>query len=447
MSRLPYFLHTNKKWIVMGLAMGLPFVAILLHPISFHYDDMQDFLRWSKAWELNWRNIYLDCTVCTYPFLGTFFSGGVLSLLDFEKTRHVVRAFHIFLAVIDALNVIITYLILKELDVEKAPLWAGVIGLLPSSWLGASYWGQIDGIGQLIIFVVILYTIRFNKKADVDRTKYSVYLIVSGLLLACLLLIKQLVLFSMICLGAMVITNILMHSRSLKALLTSLSIFGMSFFCPLFLIDTVLVLPAPYFSHIQYVLEIGSRIGDVVSSYGFNVWVLFYKDTMVSSHTPIFTLGNLEFSPFLIGIILFLLVNFLFLLFLFKYFHPIYKTGVRFLSKSDILLWVFQLSFLNLSFNIFLAGTHERYLYHFYPFIIIAFLGNSLISRKGLFVLLAGAVLYGSFLFGYLSELNSLFDGYPYYFMAIFHFFLFVYLAVVANRHFLDRSVHSQVNV
>lgn len=442
MSYVTNLFQTYKKWIVMGVAIVLPFFAILIYPAYFHPDDMQDFLRWSKAWELNWRNIYLECNICTYPFLGTFFSGGIISLFDFEKTRHIVRVFHVYLAIIDALNIIAIYFILKELDVENSPFWAGLIGLLPSSWIGTSYWGQIDGIGQLIIFILIFHSIMFNKKAELNNIKYGVYLIISGILLACLLLTKQLVLFSLVCLGAMIFTNIFLFSRGLRSFLISLSIFGISFFLPIVFVDLILLrMPVSYASHIQYTFEVGSRIGNVISYFGFNVWVLFYKDTLVSSHTPLFNLGGLAVSPFLIGIFLFLLINFIFLFFVFGYFYPLYKDGVRFFRKSDILLWLFQISFLNLSFNLFLTGTHERYLYHFYPFIIIAFLGNLRARFKELVILVVGALIYGAFLYGYLSDLNTLFGRSPFYVMATFHFVLFVYLAVIANKYFFHHNM------
>ena len=256
---------------------------------------------------------------------------------------------------------------------------------------------------------------------------YQIFLISSGILLACLLLTKQLVIFSLLCLGAMVLTNIFLRSRGLKSILISLFAFFISFIAPVAFADLILEVPRPYVSHIQYILEIGGRIGDIISSYGFNMWIFFYKDTLVSSHTPLFDFApflTVGVTPYSAGIWLFVLSNTIFLISLLRYFYELYKSEVRFFRKSDILLWIFQLSFLNLSFNIFLTGTHERYLYHFYPFIIISFLGSSLSNRKELYILITGAFLYGSFLFGYLS--NMLLGRFPFYAMAVFHFLLFV---------------------
>lgn len=430
----------RQGWIVMLLAMLLPVAAILFYPTYFQPDDMQDFIRWGKSWETNWRSIYLDCTLCAYPFLGTFFSGGVISFLDFEKVRHVVRAFHGYLALIDALNVLIMYFILRKIEVKNSAFWAGVIGLLPSSWVGTSYWGQIDGLGQCLILMIFLNTIVFNKSVDLSTAKYRLYLIFSGLLLSCLLLTKQLVLFSLISLGGMILANVILRSRGGIDSLFSLVILAFSFFLPIFIIDTVVQIPPPYSSHLFYVFEIGSRIADVVSSYGFNIWILFYPDTLVSSHIPLLD-SSIEISPFTLGLSAFLTINLIMFISMFRYFVQKYKSKERFFQKSDILLWLFHLSFVNLSFNIFLTGTHERYLYHFYPFILMAFLGASVVRRHYMiYVLLFGAFFYGAFLYGYLSNLNSLFQRLPFYAMAIFHGLLLLYLVITIKKNFLPRN-------
>lgn len=80
--------------------------------------------------------------------------------------------------------------------------------------------------------------------------------------------------------------------------------------------------------------------------------------------------------------------------------------GMQTFNTGHMISALFYFSLVNLTFNLALTGTHERYLYHFYPFILMACLGwlgsSRFIHRALLISLFAGALFYGAYLFFYL---------------------------------------------
>lgn len=78
------------------------------------------------------------------------------------------------------------------------------------------------------------------------------------------------------------------------------------------------------------------------------------------------------------------------------------------------------------------TGTHERYLYYFYSFIIIACLAlmpySRFFNKITLTVLLSGALIYGVYLFVYLSGIVRVVDYLPIRIIATFHLGIFIYL-------------------
>ncbi len=433
------WLKKNKNSMVMFAGMVFPVFVLLTYPKYYQPDDIDAFLHWSKAWALGWRDIYINCPGCNYPFLGMFFSGGMVHFLGIINYDQMISGFRYYLTAIDLLNVVAVYFLLKKLGNSNPAFWAGLIGLLPSSFIGTSYWGQVDGLGQLIMMVIFIWVAFYNLHTKQRPFSFRVYVIVLGLLLSCVLLTKQLVMFSMISLGLLVSVNILLNSNKWMDVFTDAFLFLLAFFLPILFVDLTVSLDPPYISHLQYILATGSSHGDVISSYGFNVWSLFVQDPLVSSHEPLklFTSSVVEFGivPFSTGIGLFLFVNvFLFVLML-VYFRRKYLAGQRRFGVEDLIFWLLHLGLVNLAFNLFLSGTHERYLYHFYPFVISAFLTMSFINKRSLIILLAGAVFYGCFLFGYLSALNQIFGRLMFNGMAVFHLLLFAFIVRIFLQH------------
>jgi hypothetical protein len=441
MTKLRSFVKNYRDQLVFAAGMLFPAFAILVYPWIHQPDDLEAFYRWSLIWQQGWDAIYVNCQSCNYPILGMFFSAGMTRMIGITEQTQMVWGFRYYLAFVDLLTVLALYSLLKKLGNERPAFWAGIIGLLPSSWMGASYWGQIDGVGQLLILVVFVWVAHFNLQSEVRDGQKRIYVIVLGVLLACLLMTKQLVLFSLISLGLMAIVNITLVSRTWGERLFLSILFSISLALPILAFDFTLTLPPPYVSHLHYVLATGSSHGDVVASYGFNVWSLFLDNPFVPSSEPltisIFGLPLFTVVPFTAGMALFLF-TLLLLAFAAAYYHR--KTifiGNRFFGKQDLVFWLLHLGLVNLAFNLWLSGAHERYLFHFYPFVIAALLSLPC-TTKNLSPILAGAVFYGVFLFGYLTGLNEwvgrlMFNG-----MAVFHLVLLVYLSRVFIRHLRD---------
>lgn len=434
------------QWLILASAIALPFFIIRIFPTLHHVYDLSIFRTWADAWGWGWQGIYINCKSCNYPILGTAFSGGLFSSIDFKNELRVINRFRYYLAMVDALNVLMMYWIFSRLKIQNAPLWAGVIGLLPSTWISSSVWGQIDGIGQFLILLFYILLIEFNM-IYLKGLTYYLFLAGAGSLLALMLLTKQLIYFSMAALGLVMLVNIFWISQKPKHIIFSLlTVFG-AFITPVLIFDSLLFLKPPYISHLQYVLATGSQHGDQISSLGLNIWVFFYSDFFASSHQTL-QIGSLSLaplSPFSVGIGMFLLLNIMFFVLFLKDLRRYATSGHNLLNTNQLISIFLYFSFVNLSFNLMLTGTHERYLYHFYPFILIACLGmlprSRIFDRATLIVLFAGSLSYGGFLFiyliGWIEQTNySIIRG-----AAAIHLALFCYLLFLWYRNSTSRNV------
>ncbi|MBL8063091.1 MAG: hypothetical protein JNK32_08745 [Anaerolineales bacterium] len=396
------------QWFVLLLAILLPFFIIRFFPKFHHSYDLRIFREWSEPWQEDWRSIYVNCETCNYPFVGTFLSGGVMSAFDYKNVARVINRFRYYLAVVDGLNVLALWFILTRLHVKNAPFWAGVIGLLPTSWIGSSVWGQIDGMGQSLILLFFILMIWFNAKPRGNGAHY-LFFAASGLLLSLMLLTKQLIYFSIGAVGLILLAGMFLYPRPAKVTFISILTAGAAFLLPVMLIDSFLRLKPPYFSHLQYVLATGSQHGDIISSLGFNIWVFFTKDLLGSSHLPL-QIGGITLqavSPYSVGMFLFFAVNIALFFLFFRDLHKSAVTGSQNFNISQLLSALVYFSMVNLTFNLTLTGTHERYLYHFYPFILMACLGlmqrSRFFNKPLLTALFGGALFYSSFLYYYLA--------------------------------------------
>lgn len=424
------------QWLVMLSAMILPFFIIRTFSEFYHTSDVDDLWRWSQAWKTDWHDIYINCERCNYPFVGTLLSGGVISLIDIENFDHLANRFRYYLAAIDAMNVLLVWFILQRLQVKRAPLWAGIIGLLPSSWLGSSVWGQIDGIGQFLILSFFLLLIWFNQEMPSTR-RFFLFALVSGFLLSLMLLTKQLIYFSIFALGLIFLATLLKTAHKPREVFSSLLVAAGAFILPVILVDLNLNLKPPYVSHLQYILATGSAHGNVIAYTGFNLWVFFFTDMLGSSQLPL--LPGLSFlTPQSVGIFLFLLIN--------VFLAIAFARQLRKVSPLDAsrIVWMSLIYFalVNLSFNLTLTGTHERYLYHFYPFILVACLA-AFANRTILAALFSGSLIYGAFLFGYLTGFVRANSVEILRVVGIVHIALFIFLVLKITRDFSSQAYNS----
>lgn len=421
------------QWFVLLLAILLPFFIIRFFPKFHHSYDLRIFSEWSEPWQEDWRSIYVNCETCNYPFVGTFLSGGMMSTFDYKNVARVINRFRYYLAVVDGLNMLALWFILTRLHVKNAPLWAGVIGLLPTSWIGSSVWGQIDGMGQFLILLFFCLMIVFNAKPR-PAWQAFLYFPLAAFLLALMLLTKQLIYFSMGALGLILLVNIMRLSRNVQSFLLYTVPAAVAFLLPILLVDAALQLKPSYVSHLQYILATGSQHGDTISSLGFNIWVFFTNDLLGSSRLPLQVgiISLAPISPYYAGLSLFVVLNIMLFIIFLRDLRRQNSLGIQTLNTGHMISALFYFSLVNLTFNLTLTGTHERYLYHFYPFILMACLGwlgsSRFINRTLLISLFAGALFYGAYLFFYLYGMLRPTNQPMIQFAAVVHLSLYVYL-------------------
>ncbi|MEZ5007305.1 MAG: hypothetical protein R2728_01640 [Chitinophagales bacterium] len=396
------------------LILGALFSIILrlLFPEIYHHYDVAAFIDWAGKTE-HFKNLYNTDCFCNYPVVGLLTSAGIVKLFNFN-----IQAFLYFLSFIDLLNVLIIYWILKQLNVNRAGLWAGIIGLLPSTWAGGGFWGQIDNVGQLILLLILSFVIHYNRSKKVKPRTFLLYIAIVGVLFSLAFLTKQLLLFPLMPLSFLVLATILIYN-DFKLLPSLKYILICTFFTllPIFLFDIWLSLPSEFhYSHLERVFLTGSDHMNKISGNGFNIWILLDRDMWSSSEIPF--LWNL--TPKGVGLKLFLLVLIILTYFLLKINKNNWKNGF---NTGLFISFVFYLAMINLSFNIFLSGTHERYLFHFYPYILIALLVLQKKISIAMCVIASG--VYGFFVLSILIP-----TGYDvgHQFTLLIHSILFLYL-------------------
>jgi hypothetical protein len=421
------------------LILGTVFSAFVVaaYPDFYHHSDVQVFMVWAQQWNHGWTEIYNTCPGCNYPLFGIFSTAGVLKLLTRVGIPDLAWGFRFFLAAVDGANVLLVFLLFRELKIKHAALWAGILGLLPSSWVGGAVWGQIDGISQCVQLLVVLWIVWCNRTA---RVPFAVYLAIGSFGMAALLLTKQTNLFSVMAMEIFLAAHIFSGRERLQAagyfLLQAALLLIFTFGW-----DLPLNIEGGPLSHQQIVWGARSNAGGFLAQNGINLWVLF--DLPVSDASALLFPG-LPFgvspwiTPFTVGAVLFLAVIAALSLSMARGVVRKPPPNGAYLDRETMLKFILFLAIVNLAFNVLLTGNRMRYLYHFYPFVLLACLGLKEFSRRfppllaGL--LLFGANLYGVFVFGILSgELVFRMDAHR--ILALFHAALLLLLMTAAFRY------------
>ena len=445
-------MHIERKamlirWFdIVIFAIGLLFSMIMIFWLddAYHKVDATYFLVWARCLSRSFSNIYIECA-CNYPFLGMLSSAGVIHILkslflNLEPLKYI-ELFRYVLAFIDGANILLVYFILRTLSVHRSLFWAGLIGFLPSSWVGGALWGQIDGITQFFLLAFLLYHMRFL--ASYDKANPHIYrkippvwyVIGSSVITVCLLLMKQLVLFSVPVLVLMVLVTIYLCFK--KDFLLLSSTFMALVVIGVFLPDLFLHLREGWFSHFLYILFGGRTTHGSVIGAGFNIWVFLGGERWSPSNEPFFSF----LTPLNTGMFLFLSYELFLFGSIYRWLRQNLISQPSPVSYQEIfLILLFLLALTNLSFNVLLSGSHMRYLYHFYPFVLITYLGlrqtSTVFSRNMLSFFFIGSVLYGVFVWEELGDFPILFRVITSReFLAVFHLGLLCFLTTVYVRH------------
>jgi hypothetical protein len=424
--------------LLLFLGVSISAVMVLLFPKLYHEWDVPSFIRWAADWGSGWRDIYVRCQACNYPIVGLFSSAGMIHLLGLTYNPNAALFFRLWLAAVDGANVLLLYGLLKKFSIPNPAATAGVLGLLVSTWAGGALWGQIDDVSQFFLLLTLLWMV--SRILSPGR-HFAVYVAVSSLLLALLVLTKQLIIFSFLSVELLLLTSIFLRRKWLSALgYAGLHLSVFLFF--VFVWDLFLHPVDGYLSHLQLIWGERSPHGGLLSANGINLWMLLPRDPASSSSLPFSVFRNTPWetiiTPVNIGWFLFAALAALITLSTLLAVRKRIRGGGG-LDKEMLLNFVLHLAILNLCFNVVLTGTHERYLYHFYQFVILAFLGLQYYSDDILNIPLAGLILgstlYGGFVLGVLWGTFAFRNYWGHQILAVLHAILLCGLILVALKY------------
>jgi hypothetical protein len=433
-------LKRSLPTVVLLAGMAVSIVMVLLLPDLYHLNDWKDMSGWAEKFGANWREIYLTCDGCTYPFVGILVSAGIIHVLDAASSVDTPLLFRLATGIADATNVFLLYLLMKQLGFRKGALWAGIVGLLASSWAGGALWGQIDSYSQFFLLLTLLLIVHLHRtmQSDDRRRRLPIHLVSIGLTLTCLMLTKQLSVFNVLVLEGVVLATLFFVCRSVSKAVLHFVLFLAWQAAIVLLFDLFLNVEGGYVSHLAYVWLTRSQHMDKITGNGFNIWVYLGWEQWASSKDAFYR----TFTPKGTGMGLFAGWMALLTASLGMQLRRLYQANrLRAFDTETLSDLIFFLALTNLCFNVFLSGTHERYLYHFYPIIIAAVLSikahSPLFSRGMLAVLLFGGTSYGVFVCEILSGTvpMAFFILKDAKFQAAFHLFLLIYLSLAYLRY------------
>jgi hypothetical protein len=435
----------NEKWLsYVCLFIGLSFPFVIVKELAyFHEPDIWTFISWSDYWAYSVRDIYLNCKTCNYPILGLLVTGGLITLLKEFNTnsdQDIYQYFRYFLAVGDAVIFLLNFTLIRLLNVPYAIFIALFIALFPSSWAGSSAWGQIDGIVQIWILLSLIgfmLSVRTIHK-DVDGryiNKAMTYFSLGGISAVLGIFTKQLFVVSIpTLLSLWILSQYLMLKRYGFKSFTKVIVVNILLLLILVLPDLYFRLPYEFKDHLNYIF-LGGGSGNISWTYiswnGVNVWnILGWKQSTPS--TKAFW-GLL--SPLNTGVVLFLIyLSALYVCLVIRIIQGIKKSEVAWHEWREIAsLTIFSLGLAYLGFNVILPGTHERYMFHSYPFLIISIFYfwyyNRTLSLRWVAYVSLCAIAYGTFILRLIGlSFPLLFIFQNHYFQVVIHIVLLVLL-------------------
>jgi hypothetical protein len=261
MVKIPSIMSkSNFQYIFLFLGILFSALLAMFFPNTYFKWDLETFQSWANYWSENWHNYYINCNTCNYPIIGTLFSAGLFSAIGNDDFQRSVFTFRFILAGIDGLNVILIFLLLRLLSIKNAPFWAGLIGILPSSWAGAAFWGQIDNVSQFFILIILVWIVFNNVNNQYPVWRFLIYIVISGAMLSWVILAKQLTVFSGLAIGILLVVNIYFYFRDWRLFISVCALMvGITALSTVFW-DLFLNLEKPYFSHLHYIWRTGSGI-------------------------------------------------------------------------------------------------------------------------------------------------------------------------------------------
>ena len=381
--------RTLAVYVLLLFGISLPFIILSIVSLAgfhgYHYGDLKTFSDWADCWHTDREHIYDICKSANYPYIGLLLSAGTIAeikqITGANEVSDLAYYFRYILAFFDACNFIILVLIARALQIRYPVVISLVIAALPSSWVGGALWGQIDGISQFFLLSTVFCLVESIQSNSLHRTIRPIsFFFVALVTLGAAVLTKQLTIFSIV--GLMPLALLAFIKLWSLSRLHKLAAIGSLFLAAaLFVVvDTRLAVHGYLGSSYLFVwIGGGSNHDEVISGNGFNIWMLLNRDMWSSSRVPFYCVTpfakEICLTPHLSGLVLYglymLLLGAFFSVLSWRALTPLGfrdQTQLSFVLVSFILF----LAQVNLGFNVFLTGTHERYLYHFFPFLLLA---------------------------------------------------------------------------
>lgn len=438
--------------------VALPFVLVALFPNTYHKGDLMAYARWADCLEAFGPRTYLECPAYRpesplgYPAVGLWLSGGVVQgirllgesafgrTLDAQTTDALVR---FYLAIFAALDFLLLAWLARLMRYQRPLLAAFLLMLLPWMVVGGILWGQLDGMSLAGVLLAFIALWKAWHAASRQRTgPAGLWLLLAALTLAAFILLKQLNTFAAPFFLFLLALALWAFWRELggRGVAAALAVLLVAL-ATLRLLDSRFDLPPDALGSTFWHGWRVSPHGDVISGNGFNLWILLGRDMWSSSREPFTTLRlgawQQDLTPYHTGIVLYaLLLVFLFVT-AFLALRPLLARGAVARLAGDgqaalLALLGLLLGLTQLGFNVLLTGTHERYLFLGYPFLLLS---TWWFARRGHMAMglavwtAAAAILNGVFVLGAMQPLPGiLFLVYSNAFQSALHLILLVAL-------------------
>ena len=400
------FRQCAVRYLPLFLALSAPFITLFLFPGRIFAIDFESFGYWAKCLSRFQGPAYSDCSpqLINYPTVGLYASAGVIRLLQSLGLlgASVQFGFQLFLGAVDTLSILLMYLLLRGLGISHAAWATFLFAVLPSTRVGGNLWGQIDDVTQLFLSAALLFGLRCLRAADrATATKALRYFLALSFAMACSVLTKQLAVFSLPALGIMWIVCVSRLYRLIPPAALSITIVAVA--VVFIVVDQLFPTPPGYYgSGLLYVFMRGSDHASTVQAMGTSLFALL----PIPGHEPstwaypIFTLGGVtaKVIPLYFGLFAFFTT-----VFVMTFFGALVVKRLRPLNPEEVLLMTLAVAAgANLFMNTFLAGTHERYLYHYgffvYP-LLLSLVRTSSFSKALFALCLMHLCIYGCFVF------------------------------------------------
>lgn len=403
----------------------IPIVLRVLFISTYHGFDVGTFEQWIASTTPFYKVYATEC-YCNYPIIGLFLSTGVLKLVGSFSL------FFLYLAIFESINALLFYFLLGFLNVKNKWVYTLLFVVLPSTLSGGALWGQIDHIGLTFLLILLIILAQIYQNNSIQKVTSRWHYLFIGMLFYLAVFTKQLLVFPLIPIGIAILL-ILYNQKNLKEAISLLLIMLAGFLLPFIGFEAWLSYPDTYqFTHYQRILETGSDHMDIISGNGITIWQLFYQDLEHPSTEKIIAF----LSPKHAGLVL----TFCFSAWLFfQYVKKSFSSGK---AAFQIGLLCLVIAVFNLTFNLFLTGTHERYLFYFYPFLILAFLGlrttSGLFKKYDIVLFFIGSIGYGLFVLailkGWLKVDNMHVNTIYHKLLTIGHLLIFIRLLFIVRK-------------